>query len=174
MQYYRDLPDSLMTSKMNETFIGIFKHVPENLRLQTLQAALMLLPDENREALMTLLCFLSQVSSRHDDNQMTSSNLATCFAPSLFCLQVGRVAASTVSPKSKKSSGSKSSGNSFAMKFDQKNDSVITNKCVCFMIDNVKKLFMLPRGHDDAVPHLRHAPDRRRHRRRDRPDDAAA
>ena len=24
-QYFRDLPDSLMTSKMNETFIGIFK-----------------------------------------------------------------------------------------------------------------------------------------------------
>ena len=40
--------------------------------------------DENREVLESLLYFLSDMASYHEENQMTASNLAMCFAPSLF------------------------------------------------------------------------------------------
>jgi len=144
-QYFRELPDSLMTSKLNDTFVGIFLHVPENLRLQTLQAAVMLLPDENREALMTLLCFLNCIASNSSENQMTSSNLATCFAPSLFCFQ-SRNSQTSVSPKSRKTAGNKSSSQHLSSRFEQreKDENLIANKCILFMIDNVHLLFMLP------------------------------
>lgn len=50
---------------------------------------MLLLPDEHREALHALLDFLSRVSSRSHVNQMSASNLAVCFAPSLFHLGGG-------------------------------------------------------------------------------------
>ena len=60
--------------------------VPNSLRAEAVQCVLLLLPDEHREALQTLLDFLSQVSSHSSCNQMTASNLAVCLAPSLFHL----------------------------------------------------------------------------------------
>lgn len=54
------------------------------LRPDAVQCVLLLLPDEHREALETLLDFLSHVASNSPYNQMTASNLAVCLAPSLF------------------------------------------------------------------------------------------
>ncbi|KAJ9585423.1 hypothetical protein L9F63_002770, partial [Diploptera punctata] len=85
-QYFRELPEALLTNKLSETFIAIFQHVPSNLRAEAVQCVLLLLPDEHREALQTLLDFLAQVSNRSSCNQMTASNLAVCLAPSLFHL----------------------------------------------------------------------------------------
>lgn len=112
-QYFRELPEALLTNKLSETFISIFqresKHqkfgdgptdlctccayrifsltdVPETFRGEAVQWALLLLPDEHREALQTVLEFFNQVSARSTCNQMTSSNLAVCLAPSLFHL----------------------------------------------------------------------------------------
>lgn len=42
------------------------------------------MPDEHREVLQTLLYFLLKIAKHSDINQMTDSNLAICFAPSLF------------------------------------------------------------------------------------------
>lgn len=53
-----------------------------------MQAAILLLADENREALQTLLCFLHDVVNLVDENQMTPMNLAVCLAPSLFHLNL--------------------------------------------------------------------------------------
>lgn len=58
--------------------------VPANLRHETAQCALLLLPDEHREALFTLLDFLQNVGDHSNVNQMTVSNLALVFAPSLL------------------------------------------------------------------------------------------
>lgn len=44
--------------------------------------------DENREVLQTLLCFLSDVTSSVEENQMTPMNIAVCLAPSLFHLNI--------------------------------------------------------------------------------------
>lgn len=64
-----------------------FSDVPKEQRLQAVQAAIMLMSDENREVLQTLLCFLSDVTSV-EENQMTPMNVAVCLAPSLFHLNI--------------------------------------------------------------------------------------
>lgn len=53
-------------------------------RHEAMKWAVILLPDQHREVLQLLLSFLSLVSAHARHNQMTSSNLAVCFAPSLF------------------------------------------------------------------------------------------
>lgn len=58
--------------------------------MQAVSAAVLLLPDEARESLQTLLCFLSDVTASVADNQMTCTNLAVCLAPSLFHLNTLR------------------------------------------------------------------------------------
>lgn len=60
--------------------------MPKDQRLQAIKAAIMLLPDENREVLQILLYFLSDVTAAVKENQMTPTNLAVCLAPSLFHL----------------------------------------------------------------------------------------
>lgn len=64
--------------------------MPKELRLQATRAAVLLLPDENREALRTLLCLLCDVTASVAENQMTPTNLAVCLAPSLFHLNTLR------------------------------------------------------------------------------------
>lgn len=64
--------------------------MPRDLRLQAVRAAVLLLPDENRQALQTLLCLLSDVTASVAENQMTPTNLAVCLAPSLFHLNTLR------------------------------------------------------------------------------------
>lgn len=87
-QFFRDLPEPLLTSKLGETFLHIYQYVPREQRLQAVQAAIMLMSDENREVLQTLLCFLSDVTSSVQENQMTPMNIAVCLAPSLFHLNI--------------------------------------------------------------------------------------
>lgn len=87
-QFFRDLPEPLLTSKLGETFLHIYQYVPKDQRLHAVQAAIMLMSDENREVLQTLLCFLSDVTSSVDENQMTPMNIAVCLAPSLFHLNI--------------------------------------------------------------------------------------
>ena len=83
-RYLRELPEPLMTLRLSSTFTTIFIDVPPQYRLRALQSAILLLPDENREVLQTLLYFLSDIAANKDCNQMPASNLAVCFAPSLF------------------------------------------------------------------------------------------
>ncbi|XP_067288952.1 stAR-related lipid transfer protein 13 isoform X2 [Pseudorasbora parva] len=87
-QFFRDLPEPLLTSKMGETFLHIYQYVPKEQRLSAVQAAIMLMADENREVLQTLLYFLNDVTSSVEENQMTPMNLAVCLAPSLFHLNI--------------------------------------------------------------------------------------
>ncbi|XP_028655141.1 stAR-related lipid transfer protein 13 isoform X2 [Erpetoichthys calabaricus] len=86
-QFFRDLPEPLLTSKLGETFLHIYQYVPKDQRLQAVQAAIMLMSDENREVLQTLLSFLNEVTSV-EENQMTPMNIAVCLAPSLFHLNI--------------------------------------------------------------------------------------
>ncbi|XP_057677001.1 rho GTPase-activating protein 7 [Corythoichthys intestinalis] len=85
-QYFRDLPEPVFTLKLCETFLHIYQYFPKDQQLLAAQAAILLLPDENREALRTLLFFLGDVVACVDTNQMTPTNLAVCLAPSLFHL----------------------------------------------------------------------------------------
>ncbi|XP_011920011.1 PREDICTED: stAR-related lipid transfer protein 13 isoform X6 [Cercocebus atys] len=87
-QFFRDLPEPLFTNKLSETFLHIYQYVSKEQRLQAVQAAILLLADENREVLQTLLCFLNDVVNLVEENQMTPMNLAVCLAPSLFHLNL--------------------------------------------------------------------------------------
>ncbi|XP_027887373.1 stAR-related lipid transfer protein 13 isoform X3 [Xiphophorus couchianus] len=97
-QFFRDLPEPLLTSKLGETFLHIYQYVPKEQRLQAVRAAILLMPDENREVLQTLLYFLRDVTSLVEENQMTPMNLAVCLGPSLFHLSI--LKNETLSPRS--------------------------------------------------------------------------
>ncbi|XP_006632006.2 rho GTPase-activating protein 7 isoform X1 [Lepisosteus oculatus] len=85
-QYFRDLPEPIFSSKLCESFLHIYQYFPKDQHFDAVQAAILLLPDENREALQGLLCFLRDVVACVEENQMTPTNLAVCLAPSLFHL----------------------------------------------------------------------------------------
>ena len=48
-----------------------FVDVPKELRLDAMQAVVLLMPDENREALQTLLLFLHDVAQESSVNQVS-------------------------------------------------------------------------------------------------------
>lgn len=117
-QFFRDLPEPLLTSKLGDTFLHIYQcksshwtrqtlfqisifwdkldaftvysssDVPKEQRMQAVRAAILLMPDENREVLQMLLYFLRDVTSLVEENQMTPMNLAVCLGPSLFHLSI--------------------------------------------------------------------------------------
>uniref|UniRef100_A0A4X2K8G7 StAR related lipid transfer domain containing 8 n=1 Tax=Vombatus ursinus TaxID=29139 RepID=A0A4X2K8G7_VOMUR len=88
-QYFRDLPEPIFTSKLTATFLRLYQFVPKDQQLLAAQAAVVLLPDENREVLQTLLYFLSDIAAAQE-NQMTAGNLAVCLAPSIFHLNISK------------------------------------------------------------------------------------
>ncbi|XP_077361496.1 rho GTPase-activating protein 7 [Festucalex cinctus] len=85
-QYFRDLPEPVLTFRLCESFLHIYQYFPKDQQLLAAQAAILLLPRENREALRTLLFFLHDVVACVDENHMTPTNVAVCLAPSLFHL----------------------------------------------------------------------------------------
>uniref|UniRef100_L7M6I2 Rho gtpase-activating protein 7 n=1 Tax=Rhipicephalus pulchellus TaxID=72859 RepID=L7M6I2_RHIPC len=133
-QYFRELPDGLLTSKLSDTFLCIFQHIPEELRLDALQAAVLLIPDENREVLETLLVFLDDVCRHAQENQMTVANIAVCIAPSLFQLAVPRSA--SASPRRRATTVGIP---------DQRelNENRAAHECLARMIVDHKKLFQI-------------------------------
>ncbi|XP_009693154.1 PREDICTED: rho GTPase-activating protein 7-like [Cariama cristata] len=107
-QYFRDLPEPIFTSRLCESFLHIYQYVPKDQQFQAVQAAILLLPKENREALKILLFFLRDVVAFVEENQMTPTNIAVCLAPSLFHLNTlrrGSSSSSTRSSQRKCSSG---------------------------------------------------------------------
>ncbi|XP_012931299.1 stAR-related lipid transfer protein 13 isoform X2 [Heterocephalus glaber] len=135
-QFFRDLPEPLFTNKLNETFLHIYQFVPKEQRLQAVQAAILLLADENREVLQTLLCFLNDVVNLVDENQMTPMNLAVCLAPSLFHLNLSKKESSPRVIQKKYATG----------KPDQKdlNENLAAAQGLAHMIMECNKLFEVP------------------------------
>uniref|UniRef100_A0A1A8J059 Deleted in liver cancer 1 n=1 Tax=Nothobranchius kuhntae TaxID=321403 RepID=A0A1A8J059_NOTKU len=137
-QYFRDLPEPLLTSKLSETFLQIYQYMPKELRLQAARAAVLLLPDENREALRTLLCLLSDVTASVAENQMTPTNLAVCLAPSLFHLNTLR--------RKESSSPRVMTRKQTLGKPDQRdlNENLAATHGLTHMIQECRKLFRIP------------------------------
>ncbi|XP_060134798.1 rho GTPase-activating protein 7 isoform X2 [Zootoca vivipara] len=136
-QYFRDLPEPLITNKLSETFLQIYQYVPKDQHLQAIKAAIMLLPDENREVLQILLYFLSDVTAAVKENQMTPTNLAVCLAPSLFHLNTLKRENSSPRVMQRKQSLGKP---------DQKdlNENLAATQGLGHMIAECKKLFQIP------------------------------
>uniref|UniRef100_A0A3B1JSF1 Rho GTPase-activating protein 7 n=1 Tax=Astyanax mexicanus TaxID=7994 RepID=A0A3B1JSF1_ASTMX len=136
-QYFRDLPEPLFTSKLTDTFLQIYQYMPVDQRLQAVRAAVLLLPDESRETLQTLLCFLSDVTANVRENQMTCMNLAVCLAPSLFHLNTVKRDASSPRVMSRKNALGKP---------DQRdlNENLAATHGLAHMIQECRKLFQVP------------------------------
>ncbi|NWW72624.1 STA13 protein, partial [Climacteris rufus] len=137
-QYFRDLPEPIFTSKLTDTFLQIYQFVAKEQRLPAVQAAIILMPDENREVLQTLLYFLSDIASA-EENQMTAGNLAVCLAPSIFHLNVSKK--ESTSPRAMHRRGTMG-------KPDQKdlNENMAATQGLSHMITDCKKLFQV--SHD--------------------------
>ncbi|XP_032223242.2 rho GTPase-activating protein 7 isoform X3 [Nematostella vectensis] len=134
-QYFRDLPDPILTSKLAETFITIHTYIPAELRVEAMQAAILLMPDENREALQTLLLFLNEVAENSAVNQMNEKNLGVCFAPSLFHL-CGTKEDPSAPKRQKRTPMIKAS--------KELTDNLAAHECLTQMIAQVDKLFLVP------------------------------
>ncbi|KAF6739525.1 Rho GTPase-activating protein 7 [Oryzias melastigma] len=132
-QFFRDLPEPVFSSRLCESFLHIYQYVPQDQQLLATQAAVLLLPDENREALQTLLHFLWDVVSCVDQNQMTPTNIAVCLAPSLFHLTA------------KKDSRSGHRKHSLGRP-DQRDlsENLAATQGLAFMITEVQRLFQVP------------------------------
>nr|XP_057943403.1 stAR-related lipid transfer protein 13 isoform X2 [Doryrhamphus excisus] len=136
-QFFRDLPEPLLSNKLGETFLHIYQYVPKEQRLQAVQAAILLMPDENRQALQMLLFFLRDVTTQVNENQMTAMNLAVCLAPSLFHLSLMKN--EMLSPRSiqrKYATG----------RPDQKdlNENMAATQGLAHMITECQRLFQIP------------------------------
>ncbi|XP_052412803.1 stAR-related lipid transfer protein 13 isoform X5 [Carassius gibelio] len=134
-QYFRDLPEPVLTSKLTDTFLHVYQFVPAEQRLQAVQAAVILLPDENREVLQTLLYFLSDIASAQE-NQMTADSLAVCLAPSILHLNASKKDGASPRLISRKGGA----------KPDHKDlsENMAATHCLSHMITECKKLFQIP------------------------------
>ncbi|XP_022788234.1 stAR-related lipid transfer protein 13-like isoform X4 [Stylophora pistillata] len=142
-QYFRELPEPILTSKLAETFITIFSSIPPESRMEAMQAAILLMPDPNREALQTLLLFLNEVAANSETNQMNEKNLGVCFAPSLFHLCGTKEDPS--SPKRQKRTPMNKASKELT-------DNLAAHECLAKMITEVEKLFSIP---EDTVKNSR-------------------
>ncbi|XP_010893703.1 stAR-related lipid transfer protein 8 isoform X1 [Esox lucius] len=135
-QYFRDLPEPVLTTKLTETFLQIYQCVPKDMHLQAAQAAVILLPDENREVLQTLLYFLSDIASA-EENQMTAGNLAVCLAPSILHLNVSKKEGTSPRLIHRRGAGGK---------LDHKDlsENMAATRGLSHMIVECKKLFQIP------------------------------
>uniref|UniRef100_A0A8C0ISL2 Rho GTPase-activating protein 7 n=1 Tax=Chelonoidis abingdonii TaxID=106734 RepID=A0A8C0ISL2_CHEAB len=135
-QYFRDLPEPIFTSKLCESFLHIYQYLPKDQQFHAVQAAILLLPDENREALKILLFFLRDVVAFAEENQMTPTNIAVCLAPSLFHLNTLRRESSSSSSQRKYSLG----------KPDQRDlsENLAATQGLAHMIMECNRLFQMP------------------------------
>ncbi|XP_061165174.1 rho GTPase-activating protein 7-like isoform X2 [Saccostrea echinata] len=136
-QYFRELPECLLTNKLSEVFINIFIYLPSEQRLEALQSAVILLPDENREVLQSLLFFLYDISMQAEEHQMTASNLAVCFAPSLFNMSGTKSVTQSPSPRRPR----KNLGVPDARELQEQK---AAHECLTTLIQDCKKLFNIP------------------------------
>ncbi|PAA86921.1 hypothetical protein BOX15_Mlig000113g3 [Macrostomum lignano] len=134
--YLRELPECLITHKLSPTLLAIFSHVEtDSVLLAAVQAAALLLPDENRQVLQALLYFLNDFADCSDTTQMTPSNLAVCLAPSLFYFP-HQVAAATPSRFRRPGGG--------APDPRDLEDHKAAAACLAFMIDCCHRMFTVP------------------------------
>ncbi|XP_008567077.1 PREDICTED: stAR-related lipid transfer protein 8 isoform X1 [Galeopterus variegatus] len=135
-QYFRDLPEPIFTSKLTTTFLQIYQFLPKDQWLAATQAATLLLPDENREVLQTLLYFLSDIASA-EENQMTAGNLAVCLAPSIFHLNVSKKDSPSPRIRSKHSLVGRPGPRDLS-------ENMAATQGLSHMISDCKKLFQVP------------------------------
>ncbi|KAH8802840.1 hypothetical protein F5884DRAFT_887545 [Xylogone sp. PMI_703] len=88
-QFFRDLPDPLMTREHYSAFIEAAKNEDDIVRRDSLHAIINSLPDPNYATLRALTLHLNRVQQNSSVNRMNSSNLAIVFGPTLMGANTG-------------------------------------------------------------------------------------
>lgn len=79
-QFFRELPDPLMTTEHYGRFIDAARIEDPIVRRDSIHAAINELPDPNYATLRALVLHLQRVQQHESKNRMSSMNLAICFA----------------------------------------------------------------------------------------------
>lgn len=79
-QFFRDLPDPLLTTEHYAAFIDAARIDDDVIRRDSLHAIVNGLPDANYATLRAVVLHLDRVQMRQERNRMSASNLAICFA----------------------------------------------------------------------------------------------
>ncbi|KAF3315010.1 hypothetical protein TWF173_004224 [Orbilia oligospora] len=83
-QFFRDLPDPLLTYGLYDEFIEAAKIDDDNVRRDSLHALINRLPDAHYATVRALVLHLSRVMQYSTQNKMNSWNLSICFGPTLM------------------------------------------------------------------------------------------
>ena len=83
-QYFRKLPDPLITYDVYEMIIESGEITDAAIRIEVLQKGLRELPRAHQDVLEFLMFHLQRVIQRQEDNLMTSQNIAVVFAPTIM------------------------------------------------------------------------------------------
>jgi hypothetical protein len=83
-QFFRDLPDPLLTLEYHDSFIAAAKQDDDTLRRDSLHAIINSLPDPNYATLRALTLHLWRVMDNCHVNRMNCHNLAVIFGPTLM------------------------------------------------------------------------------------------
>ncbi|KAK1758730.1 hypothetical protein QBC47DRAFT_375600 [Echria macrotheca] len=83
-QFFRDLPDPLLTKEHYSAFIEAAKNEDDVVRRDSLHAIINSLPDPNYATLRALTLHLFRVMDNSGTNRMSSQNLAIVFGPTLM------------------------------------------------------------------------------------------
>ena len=98
-QFFRDLPDPLLTSALYDVFmqcVGATTADGASVCRDAVLLACLLLPDANLATLRYLVTFLMRIAAMSEHNRMDASNLAVCLAPNLLYSQHTSALTSTV------------------------------------------------------------------------------
>ncbi|KAI9860016.1 MAG: hypothetical protein M1813_006363 [Trichoglossum hirsutum] len=83
-QFFRELPDPLLTNEYYNKFISAARMDDDIVRRDSLHALINDLPDANYATLRALALHLNRVQERSSINRMNSGNLAICLGPTLM------------------------------------------------------------------------------------------
>ncbi|CAI6335819.1 unnamed protein product [Periconia digitata] len=83
-QWFRELPDPLLTRAFYERFIEAARKEDATVRRDMTHAAINELPDPNYATLRALMLHLHHVVQSAEVNRMTSVNLSICWAPAIM------------------------------------------------------------------------------------------
>ncbi|XP_055945434.1 rho GTPase-activating protein 26-like isoform X2 [Argiope bruennichi] len=91
--YFRNLPEPLMTFRLHSAFINAAKLDNMDERIEEIKSLVHKLPKPNYSMLQILIAHLCKVAKHSDKNLMTISNLGVCFGPTLLRPEEETVAA---------------------------------------------------------------------------------
>ncbi|KAK6496344.1 hypothetical protein TWF481_002369 [Arthrobotrys musiformis] len=83
-QFFRELPDPVLTYALYDEFIEAAKIDDDNVRRDSLHALINRLPDAHYATVRALVLHLSRVMQYSGQNKMNAWNLSICFGPTLM------------------------------------------------------------------------------------------